>query len=175
MWQYPRSPRTYQLLWYNSVLAGDHLVVPIGVSHNSLRHKKYNRVSERKRTKNKRTIWAWVNSSARRLSCDTLYSLCICRLSLMCNFFCEISTSHEESWLILSGLPSLLLDPISCRLVSSAVRCRLPTALYVTLRQLLLWDPSSNFSLSRVPWPTSGLLVSRQNRQRDRLLNGPPT
>ena len=45
----------------------NHLVVPIGVSHISLRHKKYNQGSGRKRTKNKRTIRAWVNSSARRV------------------------------------------------------------------------------------------------------------
>ena len=67
---------------------------------------------------------AWVNSSARRLSCDTLHSLCICRLTLAW-ISSEISTK-------LLGMPthldSLLLDSISCRLVSSAVRCRLPTA-----------------------------------------------
>ena len=31
-----------------SIMAGDHLVVPIGVSHISLQHKKYNQGSERK-------------------------------------------------------------------------------------------------------------------------------
>ena len=45
-------------------LAGDHLVVPIGVSHIPLRHKKYNQGSGRKRTNEQ---YAWVNSSARRL------------------------------------------------------------------------------------------------------------
>ena len=39
-----------------------------------------------------------------------------------------MSTSHEECWHILTGLHSLILDPISCGLVSSAVRCRLLTA-----------------------------------------------
>ena len=34
-----------------SILAGDPLVVPIGVSHISLQHKKYNKGSGRKRTK----------------------------------------------------------------------------------------------------------------------------
>ena len=123
--------------------------------------------------------YAWVKSSARRLSCDTLHFLCICRLSLTCSF-CEISTSHEECWLILTGLPSLLLDPISCRLVSS-----LP--LSVARRQLTSLSSFTNSSLSlslAFPYPLpvtskiagSGLcLVSRQNRQRDRLVCGPST
>ena len=57
--------------------------------------------------------------------------LCICRLTLTC-ILREISTKLEECWLILTGLPSLLLDSLSCRLVTSAVRCRLATR--VTLR-----------------------------------------
>ena len=51
-----------------------------------------------------------------------------CRLTLVC-ISSENSTNYEKCWLILTGLPSLLLNPISCWLVSSAVRCRLPTAL----------------------------------------------
>ena len=160
----------------------NHLGVPIGVSHISLRHKKYNQGSGRKRTKNKRTIWAWVNSSASRLSCDTLHSWCICRLTLAC-ISSEISTSHEERWLILTGLTSLILDPISCQLVSSAVRCRLPTALLPRPSP----TASSGFLLLTplaFPYPLpvtskiagSGLcLVSRQNKQKERLLTGPPT
>ena len=52
----------------------------------------------------------------------------------------------------MTSLPSLLLDCLSCRLVTSAVRCRLATR--VTLRQ----PPSlSSFvQLSLVPLPTSG-------------------
>ena len=83
LWQYPPRPPEY-INFFKPFQSWPvtHLVVPIGVSHISLRHKKYSRGSGRKRTKNKRTIWAWVNSSARRLSCDTLHSLHICRLSL---------------------------------------------------------------------------------------------
>ena len=102
------------------------LVVPIGVSHISSWLQEIQSKEWEERTKNKRTIRTWVNS--RRLSCDTLHSLCICRLTVAW-IFCEISTNHEECWLILTALLSLLLDSISCRLVSSVVRCRLPTAL----------------------------------------------
>ena len=56
-------------------------------------------VGEKEQT-NKRTIWAWVNSSARRLSCDTLRSLCIYRLTLAC-ISSEISTK-------LLGMPTHL-------------------------------------------------------------------
>ena len=51
-----------------------HLVVPIGVSHISSWLQEIQSREWEKRAKNKRTIWAWVNSSARRLSCDTLHS-----------------------------------------------------------------------------------------------------
>ena len=51
-----------------------------------------------------------------------------CRLTLAC-ISIENSTNHKECWLILTGLPSMLLDPISCRLVSSAVQCWLPFCL----------------------------------------------
>ena len=105
----------------------NHLAVPIGVSHISSWLQEIQSREWEKRTKNKRTIGAWVSSKCKKRSYVTLHSLCICRLSLACSF-CEISTSHEECWLILTGLPSLILDPISCWLVSSAVRCRLPTA-----------------------------------------------
>ena len=123
----PLGPPLYQLLKTISILAGDHLVVPIGVSHDSSWLQEYNQGSGRKRTKNKRTIWAWVNSSARRLSCDTLHSWCICRLTQVC-ILAKFLQSYQECQLILTGLPSLLLDPISCRLVSSAVGYRLATA-----------------------------------------------
>ena len=59
--------------------------------------------------------------------------MCICRLTLAW-ISSENSTTHEECCLILTCLGSLLLDPLSCRLVTSAVRCRLATR--VTLCQL---------------------------------------
>ena len=128
--------------------------VPIGVSHISLRHKKYNQGSGRKRIKNKRTIWAWVNSSARRLSCDTLHSLCICRIPLawISN---EISTklrgmpTHLD-WSSLTAARLYLM-----RLVSqmSGVDCLLPFC--VSIQQL---SPAGSFfqlavlSLSDLPF-----------------------
>ena len=64
----------------------------------------------------------------------------------------ENSTTHDEYWLILTQLPSLLWTS-SHPTGLSAVRCRLATR--VTLRQL----PSSSSFVqlpSRVPLPTSG-------------------
>ena len=121
-----------------------HLVVPIGVSHSFMATRN---TIKGVRKKNKEQT---NNRGLGQLQCKkwiyvTMHSLCICRLSLACSF-CVISTSHEECWLILTGLPSLILDPISCRLVSAAVRCRLPFC--VSLRQLpSLWVPLSNSDL----------------------------
>ena len=66
--------------------------------------------------------------------------------------FCKISQSHEECWLILTGIPSLLLGSISCWMVSSAVWCWLPFS--VARRQL----PSVGCFVQQptgVPLPTS--------------------
>ena len=41
----PPRPAVYTNFETISILAGDHLVVPIGVSHISLRHKNYNQGS----------------------------------------------------------------------------------------------------------------------------------
>ena len=79
----------------------------------------------------------------------TLRSLSICRLTLAC-----ISSEIPTKLLgMLTHLDCSSLNSISCRLVSSAVRCRQP--LCVSLHQLLLSVPSSNSSLTGVPLPTS--------------------
>ena len=120
------------------------------------------------------------NSSARRAS---LWHCIPCRITLAC-ISSEISTNHEECWLILTGLPSLLLDSISCRLVSllSGVDCQLP--LSIARRQLPSLSSFDQLLFLAFPYPLpitskiagSGFcLVSRRNRQRDRLLSGPPT
>ena len=100
------------------------------------------------RTKNKRTIWTWVNSSARRLSCDTLHSLCICRLSLTCSFakFPQDTKNADSSWLVfhhcywtLSHADWSLLCP------ESTANCPSPSP----VTNWLLWVPLSKSSLSR--------------------------
>ena len=44
----PWSPEYINFFETISILAGDHVVVPMGVSHISLQHKKYNQESGRK-------------------------------------------------------------------------------------------------------------------------------
>ena len=104
--------------------------------------------------------------------CNIAFLLCICRLTLAW-ISCEISTK-------LLGMPTHLDRSSFTGLHSLSCRCQLATR--VTLRQLFFSVPLSNSS--RVPLPTSGhveiagsglCLVSRQNRQRDLLLGGPPT
>ena len=123
----PSAPRIHQLLWTISILAGDHLVVPTGVSRISLWLQEIQSREWEKRTKNKRTIWAWVNSNARRLSCNTVHSLCICRLSLAWNFseiFYKATRNANSSWLVFPHCCWTLSHVTSL----SDVRCRLPTA-----------------------------------------------
>ena len=160
-------PRTYQLLWNNSILAGDSSSGPLGYLTFLYGHKKYNRGSRRKRTNDKWTIWAWVNLKCKNGSFVTLHSLCICRLTLacICGKLLQATTNANSSLTVFLTADrcrlrtanssclssSLALESISRRLVSSAVRCRPP--LCVSLHQLL-----SGFSRTFLSYPTSGLV-----------------
>ena len=103
--------------------------------------------------------------------CYIAFPMSICRLTLAW-IFSDNSTTHDERWLILTGLPSLQLDPISsdwslyCPVSTGHSRHPSPTA--------FSWVPLSN-PLTHVPLLSSGhveiagsglCLVSRQNRQR---------
>ena len=176
LWQYPSRSPIHQLLWNHSSCGSDR-----GITHFFMATRNTTERAGEKENKNKRTILAWVNSRCKKGSSVTLHSRCICRLTLTC-IFREISTKIRGMQTHLDWFPSLLLDPFSCRLVSSAVRCQLPFC--VTLRQLLLWIPFANHSLTGVPLPTSGCveisssglcLASRQNKQKDCLLAAPPS
>ena len=164
-----------------------------GVFHISLRPQEIQPREWEK--KNKRTIWAWVSSKCKKCSSVTLHSLCICRLTMAC-IFREISTRLQEmpthlNWSSLIAdrcrprttnssclSSSLPLHTISRRLVSSAPLSTAP---------LRLPSPTdlSGFLFQLLSSSTSGLvgdlkskplcLVSGQDRQRDRLLSGPPT
>ena len=130
--------------------------------------------------KNKRTIWALVSSKCKKGSSMTLHSLCICRLTLAC-ILREISTKRL-------GMPthldwSLLLSVFDClSAVSSPTDLsgfiyQLPLcASPCQLTWLLLDQPFLPHFRSRPrSWVPALCLVSCQNRQRDRLLSGPPT
>ena len=87
LWQYPCGPQYLSTSCNNSVLASD----SSSGSDRGITH--FFTAQGRKRTKNKRTIRAWVNSKCKKRSSVTLHSLCICRLSLTCSFR-ETSTSY---------------------------------------------------------------------------------
>ena len=164
----PRPDITSTSLNHFKSWPGNHRVVPIWVSHISSWLQELQSREWEKRTQNKRTIGAWVSSKCKKRSYVTLYSMCICRLSLTRSF----CTSHEECWLILTGLPSQILDPISCRLVSAAVLCRLPTA------NLHLPSPtaSSGFFLPNpLAFPCLPPVASRSRAQAFLCFSGPPT
>ena len=154
--------------------AGDQLVVPIGVTHISLPEHQIQSREQEKKEQNEQTLG--LNSSAEGELCNTL---CMCRLTLAW-VNSETSTKQLECRLILTRSSFTGLDPISSDWSHrSGVRCRLP--LSVVPCQL----PSSSFSqltlFSRAPsLPVTARFqvqnpFSRQNRQRNRLLGGPPT
>ena len=131
---------------------------------------------EKKRT-NEQTLG--VNSKFKTRSYVTLcIPVSIHRLTLAW-ISSETSTKQLECRLILTRSSFTGLDPLSCRL-ASLLRCPVSTA---SVRRP---SPTANFSvplshsLTGVPLPRDRrfktlCLVSRQNRQRNRLLGGPPT
>ena len=160
----------------------NHLVVSAEAFQFLYGHKKYNQRSGRKRINDKRTIWAWVNSMCKKGDSVTLHSLCICRLSLAC-IFREISSK-------LRGMPTHLdwssLTADCCWLPLCVFLRQLPSLgsffqlVWLAFPYPLLWLLSdlpflAHFRSRRRSRFQDLCLVSRQNRQMDRLLSGPPT
>ena len=157
-------------------MAGDQLVVPIGVTHISLPLQEYNRGSGRKKEQtNKTNNILGVNSRAERELCNTL---CMCRLTLV-----WIRANFYKATGMQTHLPSLWLDPhvmmtrLSARVSEDDRLCPCP---FANCRELLC--PTNSLLASRYHFRSRRdfksktlCLVSRQYRQRDRLLGGPPT
>ena len=117
LWQYPFAAPVL-INFFETILSWpvNHLVVSAGVSHISLWSQEIQPREWEK--KNKRTIWAWVNSKCKKGGSVTLHSLCICRLSLTCSFR-EISTR-------LIGMPTHLWPSSSLlTVVDSGLRTHL--------------------------------------------------
>ena len=173
-----RSHTLYIILLIIPFLAGDQLVVPRGVTHISCHYKNTIEGTGENKTNEQTRTMLGVNSRAEGELCNTF---CMCRLTLAW-VASETSTKQLECRLILTRSSFTGLDPISSHWSHrSGVRCRLP--LSVVPRQL----PASSFvqpTLFSCPVTSSGhaeisspktlCLVSRQNRQRNRLLGGPP-
>ena len=111
---------------------------------------------------------AWITSenSTRQLECRHLDSIFFAGPYLLC---CCVR----------SRLPLFVVT--RQLLASSFVQCRLP--LSVVPRQLLVssflqptlfWRPATSSGHAEISSPKTLCLVSRQNRQRNRLLGGPP-
>ena len=182
MWRYPLGPPRYINFFEPfHFLAGDQLVVPIGGHRTFLYgYKKYNRGSGRKRTNEQNEQYEpGVNSKCKTRSNVTLcIPVSIYRLKL--------AWISRETFTKLLGMPTYPNRSSSLPWTSShptglsAVRCRLPCPSSVA--NCLLRVPLSN-SLLAFPYPlpvtprsrVQNPLVSRQNRQKNRLLGGPPT
>ena len=167
--RYPSAPRYVNLFELFHFLAGDQLVVPIGTSHISLRLQEIqSREREKKEQRNNMLGLTQVQKGS-------YVTLCICRRTLAW-ISSENSTTLLECQPIFTRLHSLVWtlshadSSLSCPV--STVHSRHPsTSPFVQLPSRVPL-PTSGHSRSRVQNPLS---VSRQNRQRNRLLRGPPT
>ena len=126
MWQYLRGPQ-YLSTSSKQLCLGQWIIwwFPPGHFTFLYGHKKYNRGSGRKRTKNKGTIWAWVNSKCKKGCSVTLHSLCIRRLTLTC-ILRENSTKPRG---MLTLFPwSSLTAPRPCLMPTGLFCCPVSTA-----------------------------------------------
>ena len=118
-----------------SILAGNHLVVPIGASHISLWPQEIQSREWEKKNKEQTNNMVWVGSKCKKRSYVTLHFLYICRLTLAW-ISSKISTkllgmpTHLD-WSSLAAAGLYLM-----RLVSSGVQCRHQLPLCVSCRQL---------------------------------------
>ena len=151
--------------------AGDQQVVPIGATHISLPlHQIQLREQEKKKEQtNKRLGLTQVQK-------ENYVTSCMCRLTLVWTLARLPQATGMPTRSSFTGL-----DPLSCRLVSllSRVDCLCPSSvancpLPVPFPNSLLASPYHLRSRRYIKSKTL-CLVSRRNRQRNRLLGGPPT
>ena len=160
---------------FNSWPAGDQLVVPRGATHISCHYKNtIEGAGENKRT-NEQTLG--VNSRAKRgvmqhYISDSIYGLTLAWITSE-NSTKQLECRHLDS--IFFAGPYLLLARLSARV--SGVDCLCPwfhANWLSSFSQLtLFWRPVTSSGHAEISSPKTLCLVSRQNRQRNRLLGGP--
>ena len=155
--------------------AGDQLVVPIGVSHISLRLQEIQ--SRERERKNKRTI------CLSQFKCKKgVMQHCISCVHMYTN--ASVDSSDNSTTLL--GMPtypdrSSSLDPISCRLVfllsrvGSSVRRPSPTPSSSSFVQLSDWRSRPTSGHAEILSPKPFVWFRAKNRQRNRLRGRPPT
>ena len=150
-------------------------MVPIGVTHISLPlHQIQSREQEERMNKRtKRTICLGLTQVQNKSYATLCIPDSINRLTLAW-VTSENSTNQLECRLILTRSSSLSLDPISCWL-ASLLRCPVSTALVRRPLSDSLLASRYHFRTRRDLKSKTLCLVSRQNRQRNRLIGGPPT
>ena len=170
----PSAPTLHHFFEPFHFLAGDQLVVPIGASHISLPLQEIqSREWEKKEQTNNMLGLTQVQKGS-------YVTLCICRLTLAW-ISCENSTTLLECQPILIGLHSQVWtlshanSSLCCPVSTGHSRHSSPTA-FLELLCPTLWPAFPSYFRSRRDLESKTLcLVSRQNRQRGRLLGGPPT
>ena len=167
----PRTPEYINFFETISNLAGDHLVVPI--SHISLRHKIYNQGSGGKWTKNKRRLV--LTQVQGGWFCDTVHSLAWISSEISTKLH-GMPTHLDWSSVTAAGLYLMWLvsqmSGVDCPLPLCVPRRQL-TSLGSFFQLLTLWRSLAYFRSRPRSRVQILYLVSRQNRQRDRLLSAP--
>ena len=152
--------------------ASDQLVVPRGVTHISCHYKNTiegtgeNKTNEQTRTKRLGLTQEQKGSMQHYIS-DSIYGLTLAWITSE-NSTKQLECRHLDSiFFTVAGTSCHAASPLC-----SSVHCQLP--LSVSRRQLLSAPFSNQLSSRKISSPKTLCLVSRQNRQRNRLLGGPP-
>ena len=149
-------------------MAGDQLVVPRGVTHISCHYKNtIEGAGENRRTNEQTRTMLGVNSeqkeSMQHYISDSIYGLTLAWITSE-NSTKQLECRHLDS--IFFAGPYLLLTRLSA--VPS------PTLVSSFLQPTLFSRPVTSSGHAEISCPKTLCLVSRQNRQRNRLLGRPP-
>ena len=154
-------------------MAGDQLVVPRGVTHISCHYKNTiegvgEKESKRTNTNNMLGVNSEQKESMQHYISHSIYGLTLAWISSE-NSTKQLECRHLDS-IFFVGPYLLLLCPES----TASLRGSTPTACQLLSPTNSLSCPLTTSGYGEISGPKTLCLVSRQNRQRNRLLGGPP-
>ena len=181
--RYPRRPPPYvNLLEPCHFSAGDQLVVPRGATHISCHYKNtIEGTGENKTNVQTRTICLGLTQeqkgSMQHHNSDSIYGLTLAWITIE-NSTKQLECRHllTRSSLTVAG-PYLMLTRLSARVsgVDCPCPCSVANSSSTFFQPTLFSCPITTSGYGEISGPKTLCLVSRQNRQRNRLLGGPPT
>ena len=175
----PLAPTHFTSLFKSfPFMGGDQLVVPRWVTHISCPYKNTIEGAGENRTNEQTRTMLGVNSeqkeSMQHYISDSIYGLTLAWITS------ENSTKQLECRHLLTRSFSLgpifsaTVSPLRCPVSTAPVRGSTPTACQLLSPTNSLSCPLTTSGFSEISGPKTLCPVSRQNRQRNRLLGGPP-